>query len=128
MEIFNNILGILFSNLTREEIFQEFGNIKKRIGNNIILEPKIEGLQGIGLVLSDDNISSISFVLKKAIPFNKLKELFTDYYCGYNHYDEMTVLSFVLHSNIMVIAKVNGYISSDEISNGEFSKFEIITK
>ena len=125
MEILNQIIDIIISGFINEEIFQGIGSIKKRIGNNIIFDSKIEGIQGIGLVLVDNDISNVSFVLKEAIPFKKLNEFFSKYHLGYNQYDGISVLSFELSDKIWLVAKKEGYISSNEISNFSFSEFEL---
>ena len=125
MEILNQIINIIISGFINEEIFQGIGSIKKRIGNNIIFDSKIDGIQGIGLVLVDNDISNVSFVLKEAIPFKKLNEYFSKYHLGYNQYDGISVLSFELSDKIWLVAKKEGYICSNEISNFSFSEFEL---
>jgi hypothetical protein len=128
MEIINQIIAIILSDLTNEEIFQTLGSVKKRIGNNLILDPKIKGLRGIGLVLANEKISTISFSLEESIPFKKLYELFTDFYLGYSHYDGISGIVFKLNNNFMLIAQKNGYISRDEVHNYSFVDFELKKK
>ena len=128
MEILNRIINIIISGLTNEEIFQGIGSVIKRIGNNIIFNSKIDGILGIGLVVVDDEISNVSFVLKEAIPFKSLNELFNEYYLGYNQYDEISILSFGLSDKFTLTVKKEGYISIDEISNFSFSEFELKKK
>lgn len=129
MELIDRFSKIVTSDFTTEEIFQRYGNFKIRIGNNIILEPITKEVIGLKIGVNDENkIVDVSFTSSKAIPFEELKNMINDYHVGYNYYDEMTILSFVLHDNIMVNAKVNGYIHGDKIFNSVFSEFEIKTK
>lgn len=128
MEIINHIIRILISADTYEEKLLAFGKIKKHIGNNLIFEPKIEGVLGLGLVIKDNHVTKVIFSLKDGIPFYKLKELIIDFQCGYNHFDEVTVVSFEISNNIVVNAKVNGFIYGDEILNCSFSEFEMKIK
>lgn len=127
MELFNKIINIVFGNSTKEEIFQTLGTLKKRVENIVIFNSDIEGIEGISIVINDNQkISNVSFVLKEAIPFEEIKRLFTNYYLGYNYYDEMSILSFEINKDIKVLAKINGYINNDELCSQYFAEFELI--
>lgn len=125
MEILKHIIEIITSKSRNEQLFQKIGSVKKRIGNNIIFDSKINGVQGIGLVLIDNKISSVSFVLKEAIPFGKLNDVFTEYHLGYNHYDESSIINFELNDKIKLLAKKNGSINNDQLATLSFSEFEL---
>jgi hypothetical protein len=125
MELLKHIIEIITSKSRNEQLFQKIGSVKKHIGHNIIFDSKINGVQGIGLVLIDNKISSASFVLKKAIPFRELNDVFTEYHLGYNHYDESSLINFELTDKIKLLAKKNGYINNDQFATLSFSEFEL---
>lgn len=112
MEILKHLIEVITSNSSNEQLFQKIGSVEKRIGHNLIFNSKINGIQGIGLTLIENKISSVSFVLKEAIPFKKLNDVFSEYHLGYNYYDELSVINFELTDKIKLLAKKNGYINN----------------
>ncbi len=125
MEILKHIIDIVTSKSSNEQLFQKFGSVEKRIGHNLIFDSKINGVQGIGLTLIENKISSVFFVLKEAIPFEKLNDVFSKYHLGYNHHDEVSIINFELTDKIKLLAKKNGYINKDQLATFSFSEFEL---
>jgi hypothetical protein len=127
MKIINQIINFLISGFSNDEIFEKIGTIKKRIGNNFILEPQFDGVLGIGVILYENKISKISFVLKETVPFVKINEFSNTFHLGFNHYDQFSCATFELSKGIKLIGKYEGYLSVDEITKVSFSEFELYT-
>jgi len=125
METLKHLIEIITSKSSNEQLFQKIGSVEKRIGNNLIFESKINEIQGIGIVLIDNEISSVSFVLKEAILFKKLNDVFGEYHLGYNHYDELSIINFELTDKIKLLVKKNGFINNDQLATLSFSEFEL---
>lgn len=125
MEILKYILEIITSKSSNEQLFQKIGRVEKHIGNNLIFKSKIDGIQGIGLMLIENEISSVSFVLKEAILFQKLNDVFGEYHLGYNNYDELSILNFELTDKIKLLVKKNGFINNNQLATLSFSEFEL---
>ncbi|WP_369049345.1 hypothetical protein [Tenacibaculum sp. UWU-22] len=126
MEKLNQIIEILSNHLGNEDLFDKIGNIKNRVGNNLVFDSKIDGVLGILLVLNDDKISKVKFVLKDAIYFEELMERFGSYQLSYNHYEEKSVIVFQISNDTKLIAEKDRYIINDEILISSFNEFEIV--
>lgn len=129
MDLINKLSKIVICGFTKEEIFQEYGNFKIRIGNNIILEPIIKEVTGIKIGVNDeDKVTDVSFTIREAIPFKELKSMFNEYNLGYNYYDGVSCLNFDLSTEVTVTARQDGYIDNTKISEFSFSEFELKKK
>ena len=129
MEEIQKILGILLSNKTNDSIIDKLGVLNKIVGRIHVLVPIIDGVQNIGLVIDQNKIHSISFILKEPVAFTSLKKNFSvDYSFFYNHHDEDSVLSFPFSKNLTFRAIKEGYIEEANLLDYSFTRFEIDVK
>ena len=127
MKIINQLIKFLIGGFSNDEIFEKIGRVEKRIGNNLILESQFDGVLGILVILYENKISKISFVLKDTVPFVKINEFSNSFYLGFNHYDQISCVTFELSQGIKLVGKYEGYLSVDEITKVSFSEFELYT-
>jgi hypothetical protein len=126
MEIISYIIGVLLIHKNSQDVFKSIGTIKKRVGNNLLFETNIEGINAIGIVVIDDVVTKINVILTKSINIIDLHNNFGNYNVNYNSYDDFTILSFKLPDNMILIAKTHGFVDQDKLSDKAFSEFEFV--
>lgn len=126
MEIINNIMSILLTHKNSQDVFKSIGTVKNRVGDNLIFETNIEGIDAIGVVVVDEVVTKINVILNKTISIDDLHNNFGNYNVNYNSYDDFTVLSFKLPDDLILIAKSHGFVDQDKLSDKAFSEFEFL--